>query len=337
MFSTSPSRILSSAALVALAAVGVLSAPSFDIDVREVASRATNITIPAAPRFVIYSDEESGLPDPKKVKHGQGYNVFALSFLLASGSSDQAQTWEQMKASDRSRLKAEYVSAGINVIVSAFGETEKPTTDGEDPVAVAKKMAAWVKKFDMDGIDVDYEDFDAIDKSDGAAEKWVSDFTTALRKDLPQGQYILTHAPIAPWFSKNDEFTAGAYHTVDKNVGDLIDWYNVQFYNRVNSLDAYRGFKGVHHVRHAAEQVGGDYPNSALFQIAAAGIDVNKLLIGKPANSGDADDGFIDPKTLAGCVEQAKNKNWNAGVMVWEFPDAAASWIQTVRSQAFPM
>ena len=48
---------------------------------------------------------------------------------------------------------------------------------------------------------------------------------------------------------------------------------------------------------------------SALFEIP--NIDLNKLVIGKPAlSSGDASSGYIDPSTLAGCLEQAKAKGW---------------------------
>ena len=60
------------------------------------------------------------------------------------------------------------------------------------------------------------------------------------------------------------------------------------------------------------------WPNSSLFQIAASGVPVNKLVIGKPANSGDASNGYIDPSTLAGCLAQAKAQGWSAGAMVWE-------------------
>lgn len=60
------------------------------------------------------------------------------------------------------------------------------------------------------------------------------------------------------------------------------------------------------------------WPESALFQIAANGVALDKLVIGKPGISSDASNGFIDPSTLAGCVEQAKNQGWDAGVMVWE-------------------
>ncbi|OJA08654.1 hypothetical protein AZE42_05283 [Rhizopogon vesiculosus] len=39
---------------------------------------------------------------------------------------------------------------------------------------------------------------------------------------------------------------------------------------------------------------------------------------------------------LAQCVEDAAEQGWDAGVMVWEYPDAAAPWIEAVRSLAFP-
>ena len=53
-------------------------------------------------------------------------------------------------------------------------------------------------------------------------------------------------------------------------------------------------------------------PNTALFQIAASGVPLNKLLIGKPAKDKiDADNGYIDPNTLATCVAQAKSQGWS--------------------------
>ena len=50
-----------------------------------------------------------------------------------------------------------------------------------------------MSQYNLDGVDVDYEDFNAFDKGDGSAEKWLIAFTTALRSALPVGA-ILTHA-----------------------------------------------------------------------------------------------------------------------------------------------
>ena len=59
------------------------------------------------------------------------------------------------------------------------------------------------------------------------------------------------------------------------------------------------------------EQSSSQNPNTALFQIAANGVSLDKLVIGKPAlASGDASNGYIDPNTLAGCVAQAKSQGW---------------------------
>ncbi|KAF9475014.1 glycoside hydrolase [Pholiota conissans] len=280
-----------------------------------------------APRFVIYSDAPvSGETGPPPISQIKGYNVFALSFLLTAGPFDKALEWTTLSSSQRSTIKAQYAAAGIKLIVSLFGSTEEPTTEGKDPIVTANTMAAWVKQFDLDGADVDYEDFDAVNAGDGKAEAWLVSFTTQLRKQLPAGSFILTHAPVAPWFSPG-KFGGGAYLTVDSKVGSLIDWYNVQFYNQGSS--EYTTCSGL------LTTSSSTWPQSALFQIANSGVPLSKLVIGKPGIASDASNGFISPSALAGCVEQAKSKGWSAGVMVWEFPDAAAAWIKTVRSQAF--
>lgn len=83
------------------------------------------------------------------------------------------------------------------------------------------------------------------------------------------------------------------------------------------------------------------YPESALFQIADNGPSLDKLVIGKPANTGDANTGYMDPSTLAECLQTAQGQGWgkfhfllsvghrdrvlnycisesDAGVMVWQ-------------------
>jgi len=79
------------------------------------------------------------------------YTIHALTFYY------QASEWAQLSAAQRLSVKSQYAAAGISLIVSAFGSTEQPTTNGADPIGTANTMAAWVKQFDLDGIDVDYE------------------------------------------------------------------------------------------------------------------------------------------------------------------------------------
>lgn len=66
---------------------------------------------------------------------------------------DQAETWTQLSASDRKAAKKAYSDAGVSVIVSLFGSTDAPTTKNEDPTEMANTVAAFVKQYDLDGVD----------------------------------------------------------------------------------------------------------------------------------------------------------------------------------------
>lgn len=60
------------------------------------------------------------------------------------------------------------------------------------------------------------------------AEAWLITFQTELRNQLPAGQYVISHAPVAPWFTSANIYASGAYSHIHAVVGDTIDWYNVQ-------------------------------------------------------------------------------------------------------------
>jgi chitinase len=115
-----------------------------------------------------------------------------------------------------------------------------------------------------------------MNRRDGSAENWLITFTQTLRASLPQGQYIVTHAPVAPWFSAG-LYASGAYATVNAKVGNLIDWYNIQFYNQGTS--EYTTCAGL------LSQSSSAWPNTAVFQLAAGGVALNKIVIGKPGTT----------------------------------------------------
>ena len=77
--------------------------------------------------------------------------------MLTSGPADEAKSWERLTASQRASYLQEYHSAGISLIVSAFGSTETPTSSGANAANTANDMAAWVRQYNLDGIGVDYE------------------------------------------------------------------------------------------------------------------------------------------------------------------------------------
>jgi len=85
----------------------------------------------------------------------------------------------------------------------------------------------------------------------------ISLFQSLLMSTPHPGGYIITHAPVAPWFSPI--YPNGAYLTVHEQVGSLIDWYNIQFYNRTHkqllqlsvaipNSSPSRGFQRIYHL-----------------------------------------------------------------------------------------
>ncbi|KJA28077.1 glycoside hydrolase family 18 protein [Hypholoma sublateritium FD-334 SS-4] len=297
---------------------------ALDHDAREILERAT----PVAPHFVVYADAYDGTTGPPSATLLNGYNVFALSFLLLEGAWDKAEEWTTLTASQRSSIKSQYAAAGIKLVVSVFGSTDVPTSTNADPIATANTMAAWVIQYGLDGIDVDYEDFNAFDAGNGKAEAWLISFTQQLRTKLPQGTYLLTHAPVAPWFSPN-AWGGGGYLKVHASVGNLIDWYNIQFYNQ--------GASEYTTCANLLNTSSSTWPQTAVFQIAASGVPMSKIVIGKPATSSEASNGFMSTSTLAGCLQQAKARGWTGGAMVWQWNEAPSSWITSVRASSWPV
>lgn len=122
---------------------------------------------------------------------------------------------------------------------------------------IATDIAGFVTKNQLDGVDVNYEDLDAM--TAGTAEAWVigqwiclatfpqeggradpTEFQTTLRKLLPK-PYLISHAPIAPWFRSPaaPTYPKGGYLGIDEAVGEGIDWYNIQYYNqKADNLNA---------------------------------------------------------------------------------------------------
>jgi chitinase len=166
------------------------------------------------------------------------YNYIALAFWSEHGPLDIVNIWSKPTyffGSDsvfgttdeqiRTNLKKAYNGAGIRVLATAFGANEVPTNS--DPVKVAEKLGKFVLDYNLDGCDIDYEDNHGMEI--GVAEAWLIAFTRKLRQMLPT--HTITHAPQAPYF-KNEYYPKGGYYTIDREVGNLIDFYNVQFYNQ---------------------------------------------------------------------------------------------------------
>ena len=159
----------------------------------------------------------------------------------------------------------------------------------------------------------------------GTGEQWLITFTQKLRSMIPN--HIITHAPQAPYFS-TEKYKNGGYVNVHRQVGNLIDFYNVQFYNQGNtSYDTYEKL---------FVSSGAYFPGTSVKEICEKGVPLEKIVVGKPATTSDATNtGYMDQQTLSNAIVRAYNEGqWHAGVMLWQFQsDKGGQIINTVCSQ----
>ncbi|EJD39829.1 glycoside hydrolase [Auricularia subglabra TFB-10046 SS5] len=261
------------------------------------------------PRFVLYHDR----------CELKGWNVLNVAFWLTHGPWDNARQWTTLPTGIRQQIKSSYAAAGVKLLVSAFGDSQWPTSSGEDPKALAKRLADFVTDWEFEGVD----DLGAFDR--GIAEDWIATFTKELRGYLPSPDYIITYAPLAPWFMKG-RWPGGGWLKVHETVGDLIDWYNIQFYNQEASR-----YDTCETLLHESD---GWFTGTSIFEIADNGVPLSKL----PGDERDATNtGYMHPADLGVCVTEAAKEGWDGGIMAWQWWTADAAWIAAARGSAWPV
>ena len=158
--------------------------------------------------------------------HGNPLDIALMwqnAYSYFGGTSVLGGTTFDVQASIRKRFN----DAGVKLLVSAFGGTEHPTSANQDPKECGHKLGSFVLNNNLDGVDIDWEDNAAMEA--GTGETWLITFTRALREIIPS--HIVIHAPQAPYF-KEEYYKNGAYVAINREVGDLINFYMVQFYNQ---------------------------------------------------------------------------------------------------------
>ena len=176
-----------------------------------------------------------------------------------------------------------YAASGIKLLLSVFGATDHPIAAGLTASNLVTKISNYVTTYNYDGVDIDWEETSYFDYDNGIGEEWLIELTSGLRTSLGN-QYIITHAPQAPYLGAiNYAYqNGGGYLYIHQEVGDDIDWYNVQFYNQGST--PYQTFNELF------VSSGGWASNTAIFEIIdgsntfSKSIPAEKLVIGKIFN-----------------------------------------------------
>jgi len=64
-------------------------------------------------------------------------------------------------------LKAKYIAGKVQILVSAFGPTEMPTSSGYGAVDCAQQLSQFVLANNLDGCDIDWQDTAALNAGTG--------------------------------------------------------------------------------------------------------------------------------------------------------------------------
>lgn len=179
---------------------------------------------------------------------------------------------------------------------------------------IAQSIADFVIKYDLDGVDIDFEDTAAfMGKARYNGVDLLVNLTKALRSLLPAGKYMITHAPQPPYLVPGNGMDG--YVEIMKNVGDQIDWLNVQFYNNPPwSTSPKEIVNAVHQF--------------SLLQ----NLSTEKIMVGLPVTIHDAATGYIPiNEIVSSIVNPLMQQDSIGGMMNWQFSsDKDGEWGKTI-------
>uniref|UniRef100_A0A7S2V7Q2 chitinase n=1 Tax=Fibrocapsa japonica TaxID=94617 RepID=A0A7S2V7Q2_9STRA len=205
---------------------------------------------------------------------------------------------------------------GVKVLASWGGDAGRPfnadwyTEAKADQVAA--DLAAVVAQLGLDGVDIDYEDLwemgnPGLGQGSGPAIPWLCSLTSKLRALLPDTATI-SHCPQGPYFGLG-------YEHVHASCGHLVDFYNVQMYNQgAGTYDSYAELFGLTDPS--------DWRTSVGDMIQGMGVPASKIVLGKPAQAGDANNGFMAPADLSSVLKVALEEpafSDLGGFMAWQW------------------
>eukprot|EP00937_MAST-01D_sp_MAST-1D-sp2_P005822 g5822.t1 len=305
-----------------------------------------------ARRFVTYVDTKginwsAQPPTPIVNVVPTAYDTVHCGFYLPSlqKAGDFASTATNPNPIYGGKLFVEQMhNASKKVVLSVGGATETPTSAAyfttNEPVALAKSVAALVKSAGFDGVGIDWEDDYSGSNpgltgygeqstrraGSGPAVQWLVALTKALRQQLPRADgYTISHAPQAPYFDLG-------YAAVHQQAGDDIDYYTVQFYNQGDYYTDAAGLVDKENITPNPKTPScvNPWDGSIADIVGKHGVPASKVLVGKIVTSGDGNSGYVAPGQLSTMLEYALKKYPTlGGAMGWQWgSDTSGAWIE---------
>lgn len=206
---------------------------------------------------------------------------------------------------------------GKRILIS-FGGTTMDYNTYRQIVGKETELAQSISQFiidnNLDGVDIDFEDSSSFLGTGGYnGTEFLINLTNALRKFLSDPKYILTHAPQPPYLVVGNKM--GGYIDIMKEVGEEIDWLNIQFYNNppwssdpVKIVESYEQFSKLQ------------------------GLGAEQLMIGLPVTEEDASSGYISiTKIISELTKPVQKNSVLGGMMNWQFSsDEDGIWAKNI-------
>lgn len=266
------------------------------------------------PRLIIYYEDNS-VPLINAID--LPYTHVNLSFLVPVEGTDRVVAQNNLTPEVMQYAKR-VQELGKQVFVSFGGGSQKSqhyqALSGNERQA-AEQIVEYVIVHGLDGVDIDYEDFDAMRTGkpyDGV--EFLSTLTALVHEMLPAESKIVTHSPEVPLVSEGDPIN---YGRVLQNVGDQIEWLNVQYYNAPEFIEPVS--KIVQSYQRLVEGTDGFEP-----------ISPQRLVLGKPFGQPTQRGGFMPVDDLVNELVQPLQGvygNQFGGVMGWQFSrDPNGEW-----------
>ncbi|MBQ4845125.1 hypothetical protein J8M01_06300 [Pseudoalteromonas sp. MMG005] len=236
------------------------------------------------------------------------FNLVLSGAIAATESSFTTNTIEAIKAMQHKGQKVLISFGGGTMGSNAYRSLS------EDTGKLADSLASFVKNNQLDGVDIDYEDTPAFTGQagyDGA--QFLISLTQELRKRLPSPDYIISHAPQPPYLEQGG-YMAG-YVEVIEQVGQEIDWLNVQFYNNPPwSANP--------------DQIVSSYLNYTKLP----NMSPEKVIAGFPVTQNDAGSGYMPVQTIINeVIRPIQQQSSLGGIMNWQFSsDHNGDWIKAI-------